>query len=125
MSSIPEEVFQAWNDRSDPVVLITVDKSGAPNAIYVTCVNIYGDDVIVVADNYFHKTRDNIKSGSKASLLFITKSNKSYQIKGSIAYHGSGPIFDDMKKWNPPKHPGHAAAAIKVEEAYSGAEKIV
>jgi hypothetical protein len=28
-----------------------------------------------------------------------------------------------MKKWNPQKHPGHAAAALNVEEVYSGAEK--
>ena len=125
MPSLPEEVSQAWNDRSGPVVLITVDKSGVPNAIYVTCVNKFSDDIIVVADNYFHKTRDNILAGSKVSLLFITKSNKSYQIKGSITYHDSGPVFDDMKKWNPPKHPGHAAVAIKVKEVYSGAEKII
>jgi len=30
-----------------------------------------------------------------------------------------------MKKWNPPKHPGHAAAALKAEEIYSGAEKLL
>ena len=125
MPSLPEEVCQAWNDRSGPVVLTTVDKSGVPNAIYVTCLSRFSDDIIVVADNFFHKTRDNILAGSKASLLFITKSKKSYQVKGSIAYHDSGPVFDDMKKWNPPKHPGHAAAAIEVKEVYSGAEKIV
>ena len=125
MPSLSEEVQQAWNDRSDPVVLTTVDKNGVPNAIYVTCVNKFSDEVIVVADNYLHKTRDNILAGSMVSLLFITKSNKSYQIKGNITYHNSGPVFDDMKKWNPSKHPGHAAVAIKVNEVYSGAEKIM
>ena len=30
-----------------------------------------------------------------------------------------------MEKWNPEKHPGHAAAALKVEEIYKGAEKIL
>ncbi len=30
-----------------------------------------------------------------------------------------------MKKWNPKKHPGHAAAALKVEEVYTGAEKLL
>ena len=125
MPSLPEEIRQAWNDRSGPVVLTTVDENGVPNAIYATCVNKFSDEIIVVADNYFHKTRINILAGSKVSLLFITKSDKSYQIKGSIAYHNSGPVFDDMKKWNPPKHPGHAAAAIKVKEVYSGAGKII
>jgi len=125
MPSLSEEVIQAWNDRSGPLVLTTVDKNGVPNAIYVTCVNKLSDDIIVVADNYFHKTKDNILAGSEVSLLFITKSNKSYQIKGSVTYQDSGPVFDDMKKWNPSKHPGHAAAAIKINEVYSGAEKII
>jgi uncharacterized protein len=30
-----------------------------------------------------------------------------------------------MKKWNPEKHPGRAAAALKVEEVYSGSEKLL
>ena len=29
-----------------------------------------------------------------------------------------------MKTWNPPEHPGHAAAALQVEEVFSGAEKL-
>jgi len=29
-----------------------------------------------------------------------------------------------MKTWNSPKHPGHAAAALRIEEVYSGAEKL-
>jgi len=30
-----------------------------------------------------------------------------------------------MKTWNPEKHPGHAAVALKVEEVYSGVEKLM
>jgi uncharacterized protein len=30
-----------------------------------------------------------------------------------------------MKKWNPETHPGHAALVIKVEEVYSGSEKLL
>jgi len=29
-----------------------------------------------------------------------------------------------MKSWNPEKHPGHAAAVLRVEEAFSGAKKL-
>jgi len=29
-----------------------------------------------------------------------------------------------MKKWNPPQHPGHAAAALVVVEVYSGAQRV-
>ncbi len=96
-----------------------------PNAIYATCVSKFSEDTIVIANNYFSKTLENILAGSKGSILFITKEKKSYQIKGSIEYHTEGVIFEDMKKWNPEKHPGHAAAALKVEEVYSGAEKLL
>jgi len=125
MPKLTEEIIKAWNDRSGPVVLTTVDKNGISNAIYALSVNCFSDEVIVVADNYFDKTRKNILSGSSASLLFITEADKSYQIKGSIMFHDSGPVFDDMKKWNSPKHPGRAAAALKVEDVFSGAEKLL
>ena len=125
MASLPPLVSKAWDNRKGPVVLTTVDKEGIPNAIYATCVKKYSEDTLVVADNYFHKTRNNIFSGSKGSLLFITEDRKAYQIKGSIEYHKDGEVFEDMKHWNPSKHPGNAATALKVEEVYSGAERLV
>jgi uncharacterized protein len=120
MRTTPESVQKAWANREGPIVLATADAAGAPNAIYVTCVQECGDDTIVIADNYFKKTRANILAGSKGGLLFITKDRKSYQLKGTFAYHTSGPIFDAMKRWNPVIHPGHAAVVLKIERIYCG-----
>ena len=101
-----------------------MSSSGIPNSIYATCVSIYNDEFIVIADNYFDKTRENLLAGSNGSVLFITKEGKSFQAKGVLEYHKEGKVFDDMKKWNPKKHPGHAAAVLKIEAVYSGAEKV-
>ena len=125
MSALPELVAQAWKDRQGPIILTTVGQDGVPNSIYASCVSLYGNDTVVVADNYFDKTKSNILAGSKGTLLFITKENKSFQLKGSFDYLTEGEIYDDMKTWNPAKHPGHAAAALRIEAAYSGAEKLV
>jgi len=125
MKKLPEQVSNAWDNRKGPIIFATVNGKGEPNAIYATCVSRFNEGTIVVADNFFDKTRRNILSGCKGSILFITNEDKSYQIKGSVDYHKDGPVFDNMKKWNPAKHPGHAAAAIKVEEVYSGAEKLL
>jgi len=125
MAAFPEAVRTAWGNREGPVVLSTVDGEGNPNAIYATCVRQFGEDTLVVADNFFNKTRANILAGSKGSLLFITKEGKSYQVKGRIAYHTAGVVFEEMKQWNPDKLPGHAAAALHVEHIFSGGEQLV
>lgn len=124
MITIPETVRNAWAHHDGPAVFTTVDKENVPNAVYVACVSIYEANRIVIADNYFDKTRTNIHEGSSGAFLFIDKEGKSYQIKGTLEYHTDGPLFEQMKSENPPKHPGHAAAVLCVEEVYSGAEKL-
>ena len=126
MATLPEIAAQAWENREGPVVLTTVDSNGVPNTIYVTCVQKISDDKIVVADNKMHKTQANTKAGCHVSLLYITKEKKAFQLKGSVDYQTSGPIFDEMKNgWLDKKYPGRAAVVFNIEEVYSGAEKLV
>ena len=118
-------MIKAWDDRDGPIILTTVNEQGIPNSIYATCVSKFKDIAIVVADNFFDKTRKNILSGCKGAILFITNEDIAYQIKGSIKYYKEGEIFEDMKKWNPVEDQGHAAAVIEVEEVYTGADKLL
>ena len=125
MKTLPPTVIQAWADREPICVLTTVAPDGTPNAIYVGVVGLFDDATFFVANNYLSKTKDNILAGSKASLLFLTKERKAFQIKGSIELQDSGPIFDEMKRINPEKYPGHSAAVLHVEAVFSGAEQLV
>jgi uncharacterized protein len=125
MSVLLEKIMEAWKKKNGPSVFSTVDKDGIPNAIYVTCISLYNSETILIADNYLHKTKQNVLNGSYGSLLFITDDHISFQIKGSLEYHSEGILFEDMKKWNPEQHPGHAVVALKVEHAYSGSEKLL
>lgn len=124
MTALPDFVKDAWKNRDSFPVFTTTDKAGVPNSVYVSILDLYDDSTIVIADNAFFKTKKNIESGSTASLLFISKDFKAFQIKGSIEYATSGPLFDFMKTLCPKEYPGKAAAAIKVEEVYGGAEKL-
>ena len=124
MAVLPEEVKEAWKTREKAIIFNTVDKAGIPNSIYASCVKMIADDKIVVADNFFDKTRANILAGSPGSLLFITEDGKAFQIKGSIEYIKEGPIFDDMKEWVPSKLPGVAAAVLVCEKVFSGAKQL-
>jgi predicted pyridoxine 5'-phosphate oxidase superfamily flavin-nucleotide-binding protein len=125
MANLPEIVVDAWGKRKGAPVFTTVGKDGKGNSVYVTCVNLYDEETFIIADNYFDKTRRNISDGSGGVLLFITDEDKAYQIKGKIEYVREGEYYDDMKKWNPERHPGHAAAVLKVDEVYCGSEKLI
>jgi uncharacterized protein len=123
-----EEIFKTirneWDNKNGAVIFSTLSKEGIPNSIYATCVSMYGENKVLIANNYFDKTIKNILSDSKGTVLFMTKDDKAFQVKGSINYHTSGEEFDDMKKWNPKNHPGHGVAVLNIEEIYSGAKKL-
>jgi hypothetical protein len=50
---------------------------------------------------------------------------KSYQAKGDIEYFTGGPIYEDMRQWVDQTYPRIAAAVLRVDELYSGAEKLI
>jgi len=118
-------LVEAWANREGPAVLATVDAANTPNVIYVAEIRFVSGEGLIVADNYFCKTRANIKRGTKGAILFFTKDRKSFQVKGPLTYHIEGPVFDNMRSWHDPKYPGVGATLLRVEEAYSGAEKLL
>lgn len=120
-----DRVIQAWEERDGPAVFATVNVAKAmPNAIYVNEIRYLAGEGFIIADNYFSKTRANIKRGCMGAILFLTKERKSFQVKGTLSYHIDGPIFANMQSWHDPKHPGVAAVLLHIEEAYSGAEEL-
>lgn len=125
MNKLPEIVSEAWKNKQDAIVFSTVNTDGTPNSIYATCVSIYNETQVLIANNFFSKTLENIKTGSKGSILFITKEDKSFQIKGTISYFTEGELFDDMKKWNPTRLPGHGVAVLDIQEVFAGAQKLL
>lgn len=119
-----EILKEAWALREGPAVFTTVDGKGLPNSVYVLAIKLLDDGRITIMDNYFHKTRENIKNGGKGSFLFLAKPRKPYQAKGTIEYLTSGPVYEDLKASVDPKYPRLAAAVLRVEELYSGAERL-
>ena len=126
MKPIPKNVSDAWDNREERMVLTTVSSEGMPNAIWVICAKKVDDHRIVISDNFMNKTRANILAGSKGALLFIAPERKAYQLKGRLAYHRDGPLYEDMKHgWLAPKFAGNAAVELIVDEAYCGGERLL
>ena len=57
MPALPEQVSEAWGNRKGPAIFTTVAEDGTPNSIWVGCLEKCDEERLMVADNYFHKTR--------------------------------------------------------------------
>lgn len=119
-----QEIIDAWAEREGATVLTTVSSEGIPNSIWVMSTGLYKNEHIIIADNYFDKTKANILSTGIASVLFITKEGRSYQLKGTMSYHRDGPFYDFMMEVTPPKFPRRAAVVLHATEIYSGSERL-
>jgi predicted pyridoxine 5'-phosphate oxidase superfamily flavin-nucleotide-binding protein len=125
MSKLPKSILAEWQKKEGAVVITTLSSDNVPNSIYATCVSVFDDEVILVANNFFKKTLANIQNSCKGNVLFITKDGNAYQIKGFFEYKTEGALYDDMKKWNPESLPGKGVAVLNIEEIYSGGKKIL
>jgi uncharacterized protein len=124
MAQLPDSVIAALDQLTTPVVFATVDAQGMPNVIYCMPCMRAGDDTLILADNYFVKTRVNVLHGSPGVVLFMTSEWKAYQVKGTLEYLTSGPHYEQMRAIVDTKHPRVAAVVLHVEEVYSGSEKL-
>ncbi|MFH1377478.1 MAG: pyridoxamine 5'-phosphate oxidase family protein [Planctomycetota bacterium] len=123
MALLNEIARKAWENRQGPCILTTVSPDGTPNSVYVTCVSQFGEDSVLVADNFFSKTRDNVKKGGIASLLYMSADGTAIQIKGRVEYQTQGSAFDDMKKWNGDR-PGVGVAVVKIDSVFHGSKQL-
>jgi hypothetical protein len=125
MAIIPQQVLQAWERKEPKLVFTTTDQNGNPNAVWVSCVKIMDGHHILIVNNFFHKTLQNVLAHSTGSLLFIAPEREAYQLKGNLSYHTDDKIYHDMKSWLDPKFAGVGAVVMDVTEIYYGAEKLV
>jgi len=124
MAKLPEIIRDEWEKKIRAPVVTTVDSKGQANSVYASCVSIFNEEKILIANNYFDKTLANLKAGCTGNLLFLTEEGTSYQLKGSLTHETEGEMFDDMKSWNPEKLPGVGVAILNVESIFSGSKEI-
>jgi uncharacterized protein len=106
-------------------VLATADLSGVPNAVPVGAVKILDDETILVSDQFFHKTLNNLRENPKVAISFW-ELGEGYQIKGEATILTEGTIYEETAEWirrrseeigRPLRSKG--AIVIKIREIYS------
>ena len=127
MAKLLPEVITALK-KTSPICIATSDKNGVPNINYVSFLKEYDDETIVLADNKYFKTLNNLKTNPVLSFVVLDPdAKKAYQVKGKIEYITEGEKFDYTVEWVKSKRPDltpKGAVFMTVDEIYCGAEKL-
>ncbi|MDM7913485.1 MAG: pyridoxamine 5'-phosphate oxidase family protein [Methanotrichaceae archaeon] len=122
MVKMPPEVRETL-EKQKPVPIATASKDGTPNVVFVGLLKIVDDENLMLADNFFLKTAQNLEENPKISILcYNGETKKSFQIKGSTTVCKEGESFESMKKWVHgvnPKLPAKSCVMVKIEEIYN------
>jgi len=110
-------------EKQKPIPIATASKSGEPNVVYVGLMKIIDDETIMLADNFFNKTAQNLADNPRIAILcYNGETKKSFQIKGNVTVSKEGPDFDAMRAWVHginDKLPAKSCAMVKITEIYN------
>lgn len=123
MVKIPQKVRNAIKNGK-PFSLATASKKGKPNMNYVNCLKLIDPETVLIADNYFKKTKKNLLENPQIAFGVLDEKAASYQIKGKIEYLTKGKYYDEVQEWCRKKHPRKAAVIVHVKEIYNGMKRL-
>ena len=116
-----KEIFE----KQETIVLATATKDGIPNVVPVTAKKIIDDETILISDQFFNKTLNNMRANPRVAITIWDKL-EGYQIKGTVTIETTGQRFEETAKWIeemgkslnlPLKSKG--AVTLKVTEIYN------
>ena len=122
MVKMPVDVRETL-EKQKPIPIATASKSGVPNVVFVGLLKIVDDETLMLADNFFNKTAQNLMENPKIAILcYNSETKKSFQIKGNVTLCKEGENFATMKAWVHginDKLPAKACVMVKITEIYN------
>jgi len=96
MVEIPEPVARMVKHPDTHKVLSTVSPEGEPHSIVCASLTMHGNDTIVVAEVYMHRTCENLAKDPRAEFL-VWQGKDAYSIKAvAKSRQTEGELFDKM-----------------------------
>lgn len=92
------ERMQALFNTVRTVVLSTATADGTPNAVPVGAKKIIDSETILISDQFFNKTLENMRANPQVAITFW-EGHEGYQLKGSVAIETSGQRYEDTARW--------------------------
>ena len=101
----------------------TATRDGTPNVAPIAFVQIAGDDVVWLGDNYMKKTLANARDNPKMAIFgWDPDTKRCFQVKGRVEVRTQGAEYDEMKakmKAKNEAYPAKSLLILRVEEVYS------
>jgi hypothetical protein len=102
------------------VFLATSSKDNTPNAVPIGAFRILDDGTLLISDQFFNKTLQNMKDNPKAAISWWGEKG-GFQVKGSVTLHTNDEVFRKdvawMKEFKPHLTP-KSAVIMKFTDVY-------
>lgn len=120
MVKVTEEIKESLKGTKT-AYLATASKNGVPNVVPIGAFKFLDDETVLISDQYFNKTLQNLKANPKIALSWWGE-KAGYQIKADITIHTGDEIFKQDVEWvhgmKPTLNP-KSAIVCKVTDVYS------
>jgi hypothetical protein len=118
---IPQKVKDLFD--SIPVIAFgTTDNNNDPNVNVIFWKKILDNETIILIDNFFKTTKQNLLENNKVCITFWDgKTEEGYKIKGKAKYYTEGKIFELGKEFIQKKNPNrmpNGVVDVKVTEIF-------
>jgi predicted pyridoxine 5'-phosphate oxidase superfamily flavin-nucleotide-binding protein len=102
------------------VYLATSSKDRVPNVVPIAAFKIQGDGTMLISDQFFNKTLQNMKENPKIALSWWGDKG-GFQIKGTVTIHTNDETFRQDVAWMKdswPKFVPKSAVIVKITDVY-------
>jgi len=97
MAKVTDEIKESLK-ATKIAYLATATKDGGPNVVPIAAVKFLDDETLLISDQYFGKTLNNLKENPKIALTWWGDKD-GFQIKADITIHTEGDIFREDVQW--------------------------
>ena len=97
MVNVTEEIKESLK-AAKIAYLATAAKDGTPNVVPIGAFKFMDDETLLISDQYFGKTLNNLKSNPKIALSWWAEKG-GFQIKADITIHTDDDIFRQNVEW--------------------------
>jgi len=85
-------------EKVPTAILATATQDGVPNAVPVGAKKVLDDETILISDQFFNKTLENLIANPRVAITFW-EGHEGYQIKGTVAVETTGQRFEETARW--------------------------